>query len=205
MDNLELALSKLPRFYDTENPQSVIYNLIKAIIEELDIVQQNIDKVNNMVGINDISGDELLYRWGSLLNIPRISGESDEAYRSKLKLSVTSLTGGTANAIRYAIAVGLGINSDETAVNNRIHVYDAWNYEGAIDKSNGNIVCVVDLDSQLCTDETFNIINDAINNTKSAGIKFVMVFSNYRMIYYSDLINVTYSSLDTIEYSKIGE
>lgn len=205
MDRLANVLARLPEFYNKEDVTSIIYNVIKSFVDECVVVTDDIDRLNNMIGIIDTRGEDLEYRWGNLLMIPRKENETDNAYRNRLQLSITSLSGGTANSIKYSIGVGLGINNDQTAMN-RIIVYDAWAYPGSgVPTEYGNIVCTIDLNNIVFTTETQQIIIDAANAVKASGTQVTLVFSNYRILYYSTLDDIEYISLDNITYNQIGE
>lgn len=124
--------SELPQFY-SDNEDSNLTKVLRAIAYELDCANDNVDAINNMDNINDTNGDDLYNRWGALLSVPRMVGEDDESYRTRLKLTVTSLSGGTVGALKYAIAVGLGINNSQTLIDKNVHIYDAWEpYNGEV-------------------------------------------------------------------------
>ena len=129
MDKLESILRRFPQNAYDVTESTALYKLIESIIYEFNVIMDNINRVDNMLGIDTILTDDLYNRFGSLLNIKRNSKETDEQYRNRLKTSVTALSGGTKEAIRYAIACSLGIN-DDPSVTDRIKVYDAWEYEG---------------------------------------------------------------------------
>lgn len=117
MDKIDLVMQRFHRHtYDPDDKSSSLYKLIKSIVDEFNITMSNIDRIDKMIGINSTLPDDLYNRFGALLNIRQNKNESDEQYRSRLKLSIVSLSGGTAEAIKYAIASGLGINNDTNAM-----------------------------------------------------------------------------------------
>lgn len=207
MDKLETVLRRFPQYaYDINNKSSSLYKLIKAIVDEFNITMSNIDRVDKMLGIDGVLPDDIYNRFGALLNIKRYQNETDEQYRNRLKTSVTALSGGTAEAIKYAIACGLGTNNDQAAMD-RIHVYDAWKYTGNvnINKDYGYVVCEIDLNQGKYSVEMENIVAESANNVKATGVIVQFIYYNYRIVYYSELDDITYATLDTSTYSQVGE
>ena len=119
---------------------------------------------------------------------------------------MTALSGGTAAAIKYAIACGLGINDDNEAMD-KITIHDAWEYDGDADviKENGYIVCSVDLNNGSYSTDMEQAVKDATDNVKAAGVIMQFVYYNFRIMYYVELDNITYASLSTLTYSQVGE
>lgn len=207
MDKIDAVMRRFPKYaYNPEDTNSALYKLIDAIVRELNIVASNINRLNNNISIDTVSPDDLYSRFGSLLNIPKNDGETDEQYRHRLKVSITALSGGTADAIKYAIACGLGINNDQTEMD-KIHVYDAWDYDGteSVNKDNGYVVCTIDLNNNKYSAEIEDIVASSANNVKASGVIIQFIYYNYRVVYYSELDNITYVSLNTLEYNKVGE
>ena len=77
---LEFVLSKLPGYIDT-SLDSTFYNVIKAFVDELMLLQGSIDELHAMIGVDTTYGEDLDIRWGALLNLPRNNGETDDEYR----------------------------------------------------------------------------------------------------------------------------
>jgi len=199
-------LARFPELYDISQT-STLYKLIDAISAEFDIQSSQIDALNAMIGINTTLGGDLDSRWGSLLSVPRNTGEGDEEYRSRLKNSVTSLSGGTAYSIKYAIAVGLGINNDQAAMDKMITIYDAWNYPGeisGIDKTYCNIICEIDLDYTEYTPAMESIVMSRAHDSKASGTVVHFTVKNYAIILYIKLDDLMYNYLDAITYDKLG-
>lgn len=207
MDKIQAVMNRFPQnAYDPDNQKSVLYAIIKAIIDEFNITMGNIDRINKMLDINNIEPEDMYNRFGALLNINRNPDETDEQYRSRLKTSMTALSGGTASAIKYAIACGLGINGDNEAMD-KITIYDAWEYNGDADviKENGYVVCSIDLNSGTYSTEIDQAVRNATDNVKAAGVIIQFVYYNFRIMYYAELDNITYASLSTLTYSQVGE
>lgn len=207
MDKIQAVMNRFPQnAYDPDNQKSVLYAVIKAIIDEFNITMNNIDRINKMLDINNILPEDMYNRFGALLNISRNPKETDEQYRNRIKTSMTALSGGTAAAIKYAIACGLGINDDNEAMD-KITIYDAWEYDGDADviKENGYIVCSVDLNNGNYSTDMEQAVKDATDNVKAAGVIMQFVYYNFRIMYYVELDNITYASLSTLTYSQVGE
>ena len=209
MDKIDAVIKRLPQYaYDPENKESILYKLIKSIVDEFNITMGNIDRINKMIGIDSISPDDVYNRFGALLNIKQNKNETDEQYRDRLKVSITSLSGGTAEAIKYAIACGLGINNDSVAIDNKIHIYDAWKYDGDeadIIKEYGHVVCLIDLNNGVYSTDIESIVTRSANEVKAAGVNIQFIYRNFRIVYYIELDDITYLSLNTMTYIKVGE
>lgn len=207
MDKIESILNRFPQYvYDRDNTNSALYKLIKSIVDEFDITVGNINRVNDLLDIDATSPEDLYNRWGALLNIKQNRNETNEQYRDRLKVSITSLYGGTASAIKYGVACGLGINNDAIAMNS-IHIYDAWEYNGDADitKQYGYIVCEIDMNQGIYSEEVEEIVKESANNVKASGVVIQFIFRNFRLVYYLDLDDITYASLGTSTYSQVGE
>ena len=207
MDKIQAVMNRFPQnAYDPDNQKSVLYAIIKAIIDEFNITMGNIDRINKMLDINNIEPEDMYNRFGALLNISRNPKETDEQYRNRIKTSMTALSGGTASAIKYAIACGLGINEDNEAMD-KITIYDAWEYDGDADviKEDGYVVCSIDLNSGAYSTEIDQAVRNATDNVKAAGVIMQFVYYNFRIMYYVELDNITYASLSTLTYSQVGE
>jgi len=203
MDRLSNILSTIPQFYNYDDTRSIIYNIIKAISEELDDLQILINQIDDLIGINNTNSSDLYNRWGSLLNIPKRYNESDDAYRNRLKLSCTSISGGTKQSIIYAIAISLDLqNLPDTDINNAIKVYDGWEYSD--DYEYGTIVCIIDLKYREFSEDLRSIIQDAINDSKASGIVSYIIFLNLILTYYYELPQLTYNELSNTIYGDIG-
>lgn len=124
IDNIRSGLSHA---YD-DSDDSKLIKIINAIATEMQISDDNTDAVSNMDNIDMTLDSDLYTRWGALLMVPRLYGETEYAYRTRLKLAITSLNGGTVDTIRYSIAVGLNVESDSDSMDN-IYVLDGWEYD----------------------------------------------------------------------------
>ena len=207
MDKVTAVLSRFPQYaYNDADKNSALYKLVKSIVDEFDITMSNIDRVNGMIGIDTTYTEDLYDRWGALLNIKRNPNETGEQYKDRLKVSIVSLSGGTADAIKYAVACGLGINNDQSAMD-RIHVYDAWKYTGSseIIRDYGHVVCEIDLNQGIYSTDMKQIVANSANEVKASGVVIQFIYYNFRIVYYAELDDVTYASLSTLTYSQVGE
>ena len=192
MDKIDAILSRFPQYtYDPDNKSSALYKLIKSIVDEFNITMGNIDRIDKMINIDTTLPDDIYNRFGALLNIKQNKDETDEQYRNRLKVSVTSLSGGTAEAIKYAIASGLGINNDMNAMD-RIRIYDAWDYDGTepVTKDYGYIGCLIDLDQGDYSVDIERTVAESANSVKAAGVIIQFIYYNFRIVYYSELDNM---------------
>lgn len=207
MDKIEAVMSRFPQFaYDPDNKESSLRKLIKAIVDEFNITIANIDRIDKMIGVDTILPEDTYNRFGSLLNIKKISGETDEQYKNRLKVSITALSGGTAESIKYSVASALGILDDPMALD-RIHVYDAWEYDGSavVETDYGYAVCEIDLNNDVYSTDMEKIVFDSAKEVKAAGVVIQFVYYNFRVTYYFELDSITYSSLSTMTYGQVGE
>ena len=53
--------------------------------------------------------------------------------------------------------------------------------------------------------EIEDIVASSANNVKASGVIIQFIYYNYRVVYYGELDNITYVSLNTLEYNKVGE
>lgn len=205
MDKLDIVLSRFPQYAYSEDRRSALHRLIKSIIDEFNITMSNIDRIDKMISIDTVLPDDIYNRFGALLNISKNDNETDEQYRDRLKVSVSALSGGTADAVKYAVACGLGINDDPIAMD-RIVIYDAWKYPGdGVIKDYGYVVCEIDLDQGRYSTDIEDIVAESANSVKAAGTIIQFIYHNYRVVYYIELDNIVYTSLDTITYNQVGE
>lgn len=182
---IERMQASFPHIYNVYDKGTILYALLSVFGEKYGMRTDIVDRLYAMIGIDSTYDEDLEYRWGSLLNIYKQFGESYDEYRSRLKIVYSSLSGGTAESIKYAIASAAGINSN---IDNYVHVYDAWKYPYYIDTSllgideivdetslYGSIICTVDLAGiDNIIDHTK--IASAINQTKASGINPYLLF-----------------------------
>lgn len=172
---IEKMQASFPHIYNVYDKNTVLYALISTYGKRYGLRTDIIDRLYAMIGIDSTYDEDLEYRWGSLLRIYKQVGESYNDYRSRLKTVYSSLAGGTAESIKYAIASVIGMSSDPDMIDKYIKVYDAWDYDGevpagdVIDKSYGNMVCVVDLSIAGTIDNVKGKIMESICNVKASG------------------------------------
>lgn len=180
MTTLEIVQSKLPHWYKKyEKDNSIMYAVLKALTDQLNMSSGNIDKLDAMIGIDTTPDEDLEYRWGSLLNMPKSPNETYSDYRHKLMMTYsTMINGGTEEAIKFSIAAVLGINRRNENVDKYIRVYDAWEYTGQIqgyEGGYGGFVCEIDF--RVCEGvfDYYGKINNTIEKVKASGVKSYMV------------------------------
>lgn len=183
MDKISTILNRIPHFYERD-ATSKMYNVLNAFASEFDIVNVDyIQRADNDVGIMETDPRDLGWRWGNFLGVQRTINETDEEYRMRLVNTINSLHGGTADAIRYAVALILGIADDSERIERQIKIYDAWKY-GAVPAENrtyGNFVIVIKFDNDSDFDDIYydGIEDDIINvvsGVKAAGTNGMVLF-----------------------------
>lgn len=187
MSKLETIQSKFPKFYKKYfEDNSIIYNLIKSISENDEDQNKIIDRMYAMIGIDTTYDEDLEYRWGKLLGLSKLPYETYDEYRAKLKLVIPMFSGGTAEAVKYALACYMNINSDKSLMDEYIFISDAWvqlsdYYENVIANSNreydrtyGNFFCIIKTPDNSNFDT--NKAQEIVDNIKSAGTNAYIIF-----------------------------
>ena len=167
--------------YDVYNKNTLIYALLSVYASKFDTNVKIIDRLYAMIGIDSTYDEDLEHRWGSLLGIYKSDNESYRDYRSRLMIVYSSLAGGTAEAIKYAIASVVGISDNQELINRYINVYDAWEYNGSIDVSSldtsyGHIICTIDITVDESIPRLYDEIMHSINVVKASGIMPYLFF-----------------------------
>lgn len=210
MDKLQAMLSKLPHYYKSDDPESNIYNIIKAFADEYELLMTEINRADAMIGIDTTADRDLEFRWGKLLGITKRPNETNNQYRIRLKNSVTTLSGGTRAAIQYAVATGLGVNHNEQLMNESVIVVDGWDYIGEFElppeaSEPGHIVIEIDLEGHTWNDELEEIVTEAYNSSKAAGIMVYIIVGGVSITYYIDLDKYFYYHLGSLYYSDLSK
>lgn len=207
MNRIEAILSRLPKFYN-HNESGQLYNLLKSISDEFDVTQVDfIDRADSAIGIDKCSDSDLDWRFGSLLSIARRPGEKDSIYRKRLQSATNALHGGTADSIKYSVAVFLGLADDEEKANRCIKVYDGWKYPNAeIEmRKYGHLVCVFKLepgDQDIYYTGIEKDIEEQINFTKAAGVSAHVIVE---LVRYGDVGRYTHEYLSAYTHRQIRE
>lgn len=181
ISSLEELQSRFPDIYDVYNEETVIYALLTIYSGSHDDRLAIIDRLYAAIGIDDTYDEDLEWRWGSLLHISRKGGESADAYRARLKLAYLSLKGGTAEAIKYAVGIVVGLTADKDIIDKYIQVYDSWDYTNIdpnIQPQDGAFVVAIDLGFLESTSIDFAAdVPYAVNTTKASGTQpYVLYF-----------------------------
>jgi hypothetical protein len=177
---IENMQSSFPHLYNVYDKKTILYTLLSVFGDRLGMRTDTIDRLYAMIGIDSTYDEDLEHRWGSMLGIYRQDNETYDNYRNRLMITYSSLSGGTSESIKYAIASAIGITDDEI-IDGHIHVYDAWEYPHDIDPKLLGIDNYVDesslYGSNICTVDISDLINvnyteviDTINQVKASGI-----------------------------------
>lgn len=213
--NLELIQMKLPRFYEkyelrsTDDKKSVMYAVLNAFANALDSSNTAIIRLDAMIGIDTTYDEDLQHRWGDLLGIDKKIDESYNLYRSKLKLAIPSLIGGTRDAIIYAIAIVIGIEKDNALQADYIDVVDGWEYDGDVDipdeyRQYGCFVCTIDMSVGEGAIDVEQQIIDSINSVKASGTAFYVAYKSFNILRYYQLDPFKYDTLNNVTYDSLG-
>lgn len=213
---IERMQSSFPHIYNVYDKSSVLYALISVFGQKYGMRTDTIDRLYAMIGIDSTYDEDLEFRWGSLLGMPRRINESYGEYRGRLKIIYSSLNGGTAKAIKFAIASAANINADIDSINRHVHVYDAWEYpyyvdpkllgiDEVVDESSlyGSIICTVDLDGVKRAID-YDALNKVINQTKASGVNPYLMFLHNT----EELASFPYNMdnmFDVIRYNELIE
>ena len=211
MTKLELLQTRLPHFFKkyefkSENEKSVMYAILKALADMSEKTEGTVDRLNAEIGIDSTYNEDLQVRWGNLLGINR-STESYDLYRSELKLAIPSLIGGTRDAIKYAMAVVIGIEKDSKLQTDYIDVVDGWEYIGDVPdeyRTYGCFVCVVDMSVGDTAIDVEQQMIDSINKVKASGTAFYIVYKAFKVDRYYKLDKFNYDTLTYINYDNLG-
>ncbi len=208
MNKLDAMLDKLPHFYNID-PTSNIYKILNALSNEFDIIYDDyISRIDSDIDVYTTAEEDLEWRWGNLLGIKRGEDEPVDIYRNRLALVTNTLHGGTADSLKFAIAIFLRLTDNPAEMDKCIHIFDGWlctDTEATSDmKQNGHVICIFSF-SELNRDIAYydGIENDVIayiNSVKAAGIT-AHVIVKYTL--YSTLENYTYGQLEAYTYDQL--
>lgn len=113
MDRVERICDRLPRFYKHWEKNSLIFTLLKAVIEQLDESEERITDLMKAHWVDTAVEDEL-DKLGDLLGISRLAEENDSPYRARLKRAVTEYEGGgTVSTILEAVKALIRAKNEE--------------------------------------------------------------------------------------------
>lgn len=218
MDNtathLEQIQSKLPRFYKKyelkdSGEKSVMYALLNAFVKSMVDSYDMVARLDDALGIDTTHGEDLQARWGNLLGINKKDTESYDLYRSKLKLAIPSLVGGTRDTIIYAIATVIGIEKDKELQSDFIDVVDGWEYNGEAEipdefKEYGNFVCTIDMSVGESAIDVEQQMIDSINRVKASGTNFYVIYKAFKILRYYGMDRFRYDSFNETYYDYLG-
>ena len=214
-DILSRMQGNFPHIYDVYNDKTILYAMLSIFASKYNMTRDIIDRIYGMIGIETTYDEDLEHRWGSMLGIYKEVDESYDDYRARLMMVYISFSGGTKEAIKYAVAISCGIGTDKNIIDKYIDITDAWDYDHTIIdtshtydaitnstkhtlnnnfilnkpydiRKDGAFICTID----LSIDENIYYYKDkileAINSTRASGIRPYLVF-----LYISDdIINI---------------
>ena len=215
MTQLEQIQAKLPVFYkkyelkDDDTHKSIMYALLNAFCNSVVDSYNTIERLDDAIGIDTTHDEDLYARWGTLLGINKSDKESYNLYRSKLKLAIPSLIGGTKDTIIYAIATVIGIEKDKELQSDFIDVVDGWEYNGEAEipdeyKEYGNFVCTIDMSVGEGAVDVEQQMIDSINKVKASGTNFYVIYKAFKILRYYGMDRFRYDSFDETYYDYLG-
>lgn len=215
---MEKMQASFPHLYHVYDKNTILYTLLSVFSERYGVRTDIIDRLYAMIGIDSTYDEDLEHRWGSLLGIYRQNNEPYDNYRSRLLIAYSSLAGGTAEAIKYAIASVIGVATDKDAIDEYIKVYDAWEYPNEIDPgiisdtSYGHIICTIDLQANEGAMMMYDKVIDVINTTKASGIYpyllFIYNINESAVLKYVEedtISNITFGTGETVSITESDE
>lgn len=128
-DILSRMQGNFPHIYDVYNDKTILYAILSIYASKYNMTRDIIDRIYGMIGIETTHDEDLEHRWGSMLGIYKEIGESYDNYRARLMIVYASFSGGTAEAIKYAVAVTVGISTEKSVIDKYINIIDAWEYD----------------------------------------------------------------------------
>lgn len=195
-NTLSRMQGNFPHIYDVYNDKTILYALLSIYASKYDLTREIIDRIYGMIGIETTYDEDLEHRWGSMLGIYKEIGESYDDYRERLMIVYASFSGGTKEAIKYAVAVTVGISTEKSVIDKYINIIDAWEYDHELiphdAHKDGAFVCTIDLSINESIHYYKDKIMNAINKTRASGINAYLVF-----LYISDEIADVVRNSDT--------
>lgn len=205
---LESMQSRFPHIFSVYDDSTILYTLLSIYAGRFSDRTEYIDRLDAMIGINTTQDQDLEHRWGSLLSVYRLNGETYNEYRSRLKVAYSSLGGGTADTIKYAVASGIGVNGNSELVDTYIKIFDGWDYlvngEPMPDMVYGHFICEIDIRIQNGVTDMKDLIMSIVDKCKASGTTPHIIFLSKSIKTYNDLGVLTYASLNGMKYEEIG-
>lgn len=211
LTKLELTQAGLPHWYKKySGDKSIMYALLDAFSKATGDTGDIAKRLDDAIGIDTTNDKDLEYRWGSLLGVSKANNESYDLYRSKLKLAIPSLIGGTKDAIVHAIAIIIGIEKDHGLQADYIDVVDGWEYNGESEipdeyRQYGCFVCTIDMNVGEGAIDVEQKVIDAINRIKASGTSFYVLYKGIRLLKYYNMDAFKYDTLDGTVYDNFGK
>jgi len=151
-------ISKLSTAFN-KSPDSNNYKLLEVIDSEFQNIEQVIEDIKNAHFVDNATGKSLEYL-AQLLNTSRLSGETDEHFRARLKTQFRRYANSTTiKELKEIVSAVLGTLTTRVAIN------ELWDYEPA---SFDVWVFLQDLEAAGITVDELKEILDSI---KPAGVR----------------------------------
>lgn len=93
LERTKRIAGRLPEFYRTWDPDSVIYKVIDAVGRALSEEQKSVFRVMRTHWVDTANGSDL-DRLGALFELRRFAGEGDDDYRGRIKSALGQFKGG---------------------------------------------------------------------------------------------------------------
>jgi len=140
----------------------VLDSIFKSYVTQIDLVKRHNFLMYLSNNIDYAVGEELDRKWGAVYPLPRYTGESDDAYRKRLKAYSSIQTGSgsksTCERVLDIIAGEIGSSRVETHDPGSVRIH--WNTPEAV----------------RIVRQNMDIINDVVPRMLAAGINWDMVF-----------------------------
>ena len=191
MERTQRILERFPDFYQTWNPNSLIYNIISSMGKQLDESDKELLSIMRGHWVDTAQIKEL-DQLGCIFNVKRKHGDSDIEYRTRLKRAIIEYKGGgTINAILTSVRMALGLPSDypiELIENPPIEVYkefivkpgDTWDFNSAsVDDAIPTVEISIESDGEKIIKPTLISIDaeETITYDGTIGLKQKLIIS----------------------------
>lgn len=188
-NTLSRMQGNFPHIYDVYNDKTILYALLSIYASKYDLTREIIDRIYGMIGIETTYDEDLEHRWGSMLGIYKEIGESYDDYRERLMIVYASFSGGTAEAIKYAVAVTVGISTEKSIIDKYINIIDAWEYDHELIPHDTDPKYDVITNNTNCLTNTGFILNKPYDAHKDGAFVCTIDLSiNESIHYYKDKI-----------------
>jgi hypothetical protein len=220
MNKLEAIFRNTPAIYSKIDSNSDFYGVMSAFAREFSIAEANITRVRDMFGVSYTWDDDLEYRWGSFLSIPKEDYETYDEYRARLSMQINTMVGGTIDSLKFAISMGItNVTGLKPSIQD-IEVYDGWDPAAIVDidderkqeledanahdYAHAIIVFNFNFDTTIYNEDIIkNIVNTYGNMSKAAGVKIHFLTKN-TFFTHKYLSNFTHEKLASFTHYQLN-